>query len=168
MDPAVERVLHHQPDEHADAAVRVADLTDETQLWELMTHYNWDDGFAVPLAVVHHPRCDRGLALRLYWELDDAAQIHHSDEQHALRETYDVEARYQPDDFAALVAYCTTLVQGLRDETFPIGRNSFDTGFFGLEDPELTERQRSRKALATSVAERDYEEGFLRPVTGSG
>jgi len=107
------------------------------------------------------------LALRLYWELDDAAQIHHSDEDHALRENYTVEATYQPRQFETLVAYCTALVDGLRAEAFPIGRNSYDTGFFGLDDPALTDRQRTLRTARTERAQADYEDGFIRPVTGA-
>lgn len=50
----------------ANLPAEIADLSDETALWEIINEYNWDDGFAVPLAVVRHPKCDRALALRLF------------------------------------------------------------------------------------------------------
>lgn len=166
MDPAIEAVLSHEPDGHGSLAGRVAALTDERQLWDLMSAHNWDEGFEIPLAVVTHPRCDRGLALRLYWELDDSARIHHSDEENALRELYSAEAEYDPEGFELLGKYCTALVGGLRAGTFPLGRNSFDTGFFGLDDPALTERQRKIRAVHTRRAQREHEDGFLHPVEG--
>lgn len=147
---------------------RVAELADETRLWELMSAYNWDDGFAVPLAVVRHPRCDRALALRMFWALDDAARLHHSDERNALRDAYATEAAYEPDDFAALVAYCATLVDGIRAGTFPIGANSFDTGYHGLDDPHLTPRQRTLRAAHAKLSRRTYADAFLHPVHGTG
>jgi|GEM_PF-6206626 len=163
---SVERILHHDATDHGRLADWVAELTDETQLWDLMSGYNWGDGFEVPLAVVRHPRCDRGLALRLYWELDDAARVHQSDENAGLRDGYSTTATYEPADFERLVDYCTLLVRGLRDESFPIGRNSFDTGFFRFDEPSLTDRQRRLRVARTKAAQRDAEDGFLRPVTG--
>ena len=165
MDSAVERVLSHEAGEHGSLADRVAELADERRLWELMSAYNWDDGFEVPLAVVTHPRCDRALALRLFWELDDSAQIHHSDETCALQENYTVEARYQPEEFDRMVRYCSALVSGLQEGTFPLGANSFDTGFFGFDAPALTDRRRTLRIARTRSAQQEYEDGFLRPVT---
>ncbi|MET7640727.1 DUF4274 domain-containing protein [Streptomyces sp. NPDC005438] len=164
MHPEVEQVLHHGPGDHPVLAERVAALSDETLLWELMSAYNWDEGFTVPLAVVRHPRCDRALALRMFWELDDTARLHLSDEAGALREAYSVEARHQPEEFAVLVAYCTTLVEGLRHGTFPVARNSFDTGYHALDDPGLSDRQRTLRAARTRRARQEFEDAFLHPV----
>lgn len=164
MDPSIERILSHDAQDHGSLAERVAALPDERQLWALMSAYNWDDGFEVPLAVVTHPRCDRALALRLYWELDDSAQLHHSNENAALREAYSAEAEHHPEEFDRLVRYCSALVRGLREQTFPIGLNTFDTGFFALDDPALTDRQRTLRAARTRRAQREHEDGFLRPV----
>lgn len=161
----VERILRHDCVDHDRLVEWVGELTDETGLWRLMSGYNWNDGFAIPLAVVRHPRCDRGLALRMYWELDDAARIHHGDDRDGLREAYSTMATYEPSEFDRLVEYCTVLVRGLRDESFPVGRNSFDTGFFGFDDPSLTDRRRRLRIARTKAARRDLEDGFLRPVT---
>lgn len=168
MDPDLARVLDHTAGDHGDRARRVGSLADKTRLWALMSAYDWDDGYAVPLAVVRHPRCDRGLALRLFWELDDAARTHVHDEENGLRSCYSVELRHRPDEFARIVAYCTALVDGLRAGTFPVGRNSFDTGFFDADDPSLTDRQKRLRSARTRVAQRDYDDSLLRPVTGTG
>ncbi|WP_166350924.1 DUF4274 domain-containing protein [Phytoactinopolyspora limicola] len=72
MRPNIARILSAPNDPETRALV--ADLPDETALRELMDTCNWDDGYVVPLAVVRHPRCDRGLALQLFWALDDAAR----------------------------------------------------------------------------------------------
>lgn len=101
----------------------VAAAPDELTLWELMSQYNWDDGFAVPLAVIQHPACDRGLALRMFWELDDAGQTHYLDEDSGLREAYVAEAEHETEEFELLLAYSTALVDGLRNGKFQRGRN---------------------------------------------
>jgi hypothetical protein len=166
MDAAAESILSREPHDRSRLAERVAALADETQLRDLMSGDNWDDGYEVPLAVVRHPRCDRALALRMCWALDDTAQIHHPDEDGALHEDDTTERECDPADFERMVPYCATLVNGLRDECFPVGRNSFDTGFFGIDGPSLTERQRKPESVKTKVVQRDHEDGFLRPGEG--
>lgn len=149
-----------------DAVLReIATASDESVLRELLENYNVDDGFAVLLAAVRHPRCDRGLALWLFWEADEAAQHYYADPEE-LAEAYGSLARYEPEDYADLVAYCATLVDGLRSGAFPSGRNAFDTGFFGTDDPGLTDRQRAIRAGRTKAAQRDFEDAFLRPEPG--
>lgn len=164
MRNEIAAIIGHDCTEHEQLPDLVAALPDEIALWELMSEYNWDDGFAVPLAVVSHPRCDRALALRMFWELDDAAQLHHSDEASGIRDAYSSEAKYDPDGFHTLLTYCTTLVKRLREASFPIGQNRFDTGYFNLEDPTLTVRQRAIRAARTKQAQKRFEESFLQPV----
>ncbi|GAB3161369.1 DUF4274 domain-containing protein [Myceligenerans halotolerans] len=138
---------------------------DEVDLWNLMSHYNWDDGFAVPLAVAQHPRCDRALALRLFWELDDTARIHLSDEADALRESFSTEMTHEPEEFERVVTYATTLVDRLRRGDFPDGRNEYDTGFMTVDDPAgQTEGQRKIRAIRTKRAQLEYDDTFLRPA----
>jgi hypothetical protein len=38
------------------------------ELHAAMQAYNWDDGFAVPTAVLEHPACERATALLMYYE----------------------------------------------------------------------------------------------------
>ncbi len=163
MREDVAAIIEHDCAEHARLPNLVADLPDESALWELMSAYNWDDGFAIPLAVVSHPRCDRALALRMFWELDEAAQLHYSDEETSIREMHASDAEHDPDGFRILLAYCTSLVAGLRDQSFPSGRNRFDTGYFNLDDPTLTERQRAIRAAHTKRAQQHFEDAFLQP-----
>ncbi|WP_231910999.1 DUF4274 domain-containing protein [Corynebacterium suranareeae] len=147
----------------ANLPAAIADLSDETALWEIINEYNWDDGFAVPLAVVRHPKCDRALALRLFWDIDDTAQIHYSDEESAIAELYASTEENDPVEFGRIMDYCTTLVEGLRKQTYPRGANRFDTGFFNLDDEALTERQRKICAGKTKFALKNFEEAFLQP-----
>lgn len=142
--------------------------SDEIALWKLMSGHHWDDGYGLPLAVVQHPRCDRALALRLFWELDDAARIHLSDEEHALREHYSTEATYAPEEFERIVAYATTLVGRLRRGDFPDGANEFDTGYTDIAPPDLTDGQRKLRALRTKRARQEHEDVFLRPALSDG
>ena len=137
---------------------------DEIELWRLMNEHNWDDSFALPLAVVCHPSCDRALALRLFWELDDAAQIHLSDEQNALTEHYSTQAKYQPEEFERIRSYADRLVSGLRDEAFPDGRNEFDTGFMSAPHLVLTEQQLKLRNLRTKRAKMEFADQFIRPA----
>ena len=37
------------------------------ELENISQNYNWDDGYAIPVAIVRSPNCDLGTALRLYW-----------------------------------------------------------------------------------------------------
>lgn len=133
-----------------------------------MSEYNWDDGFAVPVAVVQHAQCDRALALRLFWELDDAARIHLSDEENALREHYSAEAAYAPENFQHIVAYATTLTSRLRRGDYPDGANEYDTGYMSVDLPDQTERQRKLRELRTARARREYDDAFLRPALSTG
>ncbi|MGO1851379.1 DUF4274 domain-containing protein [Microbacterium sp.] len=141
---------------------------DEVALWNLMSEHNWDDGFAVPLAVAQHAHCDRALALRLFWELDDAARIHLSDEENALREQYSAEAAYEPKKFEHIVAYATILTTRLRRGDYPDGANEYDTGYMAIDLPDQTERQRKLRELRTARARQKYDDAFLRPALNAG
>jgi len=55
-------------DELADALASIARMTSE-QLHSFVVHYNWDDGFAAPRAVLEQPGCERGTALHIYYAL---------------------------------------------------------------------------------------------------
>lgn len=164
MRDDIAAIIEHDCTEHAQLPSLGAALPDEAALWELMSAYNWDDGFAVPLAVFSHPRCDRALALRLFWELDATARTHYEDEETAIRELYASDAERDPDSFRTLLAYCTTLVDRLRQQSFPTGANRFDTGYFNLDNPTLTERHRTIRAIRTKRAQKQFEDVFLRPV----
>lgn len=137
---------------------------DEVTLWDVMSEHNWDDGFSLPLAVVRHARCDRALALRLFWDLDDAARLHLADEENALRENYSAEAKYEPEEFARIVAYATTLVDRLRRGDYPDGLNQFDTGYMPVDLPGQNAQQRRLRELRTTHARREYDDVFLRPA----
>ncbi|ALC04511.1 hypothetical protein CDES_00115 [Corynebacterium deserti GIMN1.010] len=88
MREDVAAIIGDDCSEHDKLPNLVAALPDESALWELMSQYNWDDGFIIPLAVSSHPRCDRALALRMFWELDDSAQLHYGLEEVADHEMY--------------------------------------------------------------------------------
>lgn len=86
-----------------------------------------------------HPRCDRALALRLFWDLDDSARGFHADEKPGPRLV--VCTLRRADEAERVYDYCRTLVDGLREDQFPFGRNTFDTAYLNL-----TERQRNLRA----------------------
>jgi len=34
---------------------------------KILTRYNWDDGFDLPLEIIHHPNCERATALKAFY-----------------------------------------------------------------------------------------------------
>ena len=50
-----------------DRVHRAVDLLSMVELHLLALHHNWDDGFAIPRAIVRSSHCDRGTALLLFW-----------------------------------------------------------------------------------------------------
>ncbi len=59
--------IAYECDDTAQAVAIVNSIAASETLYELLDHYNWDDGFAVPTAIADHPACDLAIALRLYW-----------------------------------------------------------------------------------------------------
>jgi hypothetical protein len=54
--------------EDQDQAIALVDnLDSSSELYELLDHYNWDDGFGVPIAIANHEKCDLAVAQKLYW-----------------------------------------------------------------------------------------------------
>lgn len=155
--------LHHAHD--IDAAIAHLDAG---ELAEIAQAYNWDDGYAVPAALVRHPRMDRGLALQLFWEIDDTARLHVDSPGESLEDIFSSLVAHEPENFAHLTAYVTTLVRGLQEDRFSPGPNVFDTGFFGTQDPSLTDRQRKIREINTRRARETYAEGLLRPEPAIG
>ncbi|MDR1795194.1 MAG: DUF4274 domain-containing protein [Erysipelotrichaceae bacterium] len=162
MDKTVEKILYSK--DKSTAAKQVAELTSEEQIWELMENYNWDDGYAVPLAAVSHPCFDRALALYLFWEIDEAPQHYYAGGEKGLREIYSYMLKYQPEEYPVLVKFCKTLVDGIRVGTYPISSHSYDTGFFGFDNPDLTESQTKLRMAKTKLKQKEYEDTFLMPV----
>lgn len=61
----VQRIVYEleTPEQRCDA-IRLLDSCEA--LLELTRYYNWDDGIAVPRAIIDHPDCDLGLALHVF------------------------------------------------------------------------------------------------------
>ena len=51
----------------SQALMSVSALDSAVELHELALAYNWDDGFAVPSAILQHKLCERATALHLYY-----------------------------------------------------------------------------------------------------
>ncbi|OEF05829.1 DUF4274 domain-containing protein [Vibrio genomosp. F10] len=45
----------------------VSSLSHEQELVQLLDEYNWGDSNEIPLAVINHPKCCLGIALKVYW-----------------------------------------------------------------------------------------------------
>ena len=54
---------------------KVAEITDQHVLHLLGRSYNWDDGFAVPEAIINNPNCCLGTALELFYLADGARYL---------------------------------------------------------------------------------------------
>lgn len=48
----------------------IAQLNDPDSLYYFIWHYNWNDGLAIPQAVLDHPACDRSIALLIFFRGD--------------------------------------------------------------------------------------------------
>jgi hypothetical protein len=53
-------------EDRTEALAAVTSMESPEELHALMLQYNWDDGFAVPMAVLGHPSCERGTAQLIY------------------------------------------------------------------------------------------------------
>jgi hypothetical protein len=51
-------------------AKAVTQLRSAEELQHYLWHYNWNDGFEVPLLIADHPECDLGVAMTLFWLSD--------------------------------------------------------------------------------------------------
>ncbi|ACA87756.1 DUF4274 domain-containing protein [Shewanella woodyi] len=60
-------MICYELEDHDEAISLVKTLDSSALLYELLDHYNWDDGFGVPIAVANHPCCEVAIAQKLYW-----------------------------------------------------------------------------------------------------
>lgn len=131
---AVVRVLYEIEDE--DEKLEAIAAMEPEQLEAVLAEYNWDDGVLVPTAIAQHPKCDRALALHLFW-LGDALTWY-------TRESDPRSAEWD--------AFCRLITEGLLAERYPIGELSYDPGLGRVQLYQY------RKA--------GIPELFLTPVTG--
>lgn len=54
---------------------KVAEITDERVLYSLGYSYNWDDGFAVPEAIINNPNCHLSTALEIFYLADGVSYL---------------------------------------------------------------------------------------------
>ncbi|WP_118976245.1 DUF4274 domain-containing protein [Taibaiella koreensis] len=156
MNAIIERIIY-QEEALPIRLELVRSLDDPQLLWALMSHYNWDDGFAIPLETVRHAQCDLGLALMLFWEFDEARIFY--DNPESLKREF-----YNETDNDYRTAFCQTLIDGIRNGHYQPGSNKYDTGFYG-EDLDLENASRQRiRAIKTKKARERYEEAFLKPL----
>lgn len=78
-------------DELESAAERiqaVVNITTADELLELARHYNWDDGFEVPQAIVDHPACDRSVALHVFELAEGTSYLARPDDDWSYQEKW--------------------------------------------------------------------------------
>ncbi|MDN3694983.1 DUF4274 domain-containing protein [Chryseobacterium tructae] len=156
MNPLVHQIIYEE--ETLNTRLKLLHkIEDPLLLWELMSHYNWDDGFVIPLEVVKHNQCDLGLAMMLFWEFEEAKMYY--EDPASIVSNYDntEESTYKSQ-------YCKTLINGIRKGLYLSGVNKYDTGFLGEKMPIEDERKQKMRALKTKRALETYESVFLSPV----
>ena len=159
----VDRILTAESLSQASRAELASTIKDETALYRLAEEYNWNDGFEVPLAIVQNQACDLGLALMLFWEIDEPKlYVKDPDSEFLASPDYVPESQQQ-----AKLEFCRILTEGLRESRFAHGANQYDTCFFGEELFEDGSRQAKIREIKTRKALQEYEECFLRPCLRS-
>jgi len=75
----IDKIIYELEDpQERIALVKSIDSADE--LYTLLDHYNWDDGFEIPMVIADHSECDLAIAIKLYW-LSEADYWYESDEE---------------------------------------------------------------------------------------
>lgn len=129
----------------------IRQMKNASSLMKLMQTYNWDDGFEIPLTVITHSSCDLGLALFLFWELDEVRSYYRGEESDNAADEY-------------RLAFCKTLVEGLIKGKYKAGSNKYDTGFYGEHLAPEGSAVHELRALRTRRAKEHYPDPFLYPV----
>lgn len=62
----IQKICYETEDMHARIKL-IEEISSSAKLYELLDHYNWNDGFVIPTAIADHPLCDLAIAQRLYW-----------------------------------------------------------------------------------------------------
>lgn len=128
----------------------IRQMKSAASLMKLIQTYAWEDGFEIPLTVITHASCDLGLALFLFWELDEARSYYRGEEQD------------EADEYR--LAFCKTLVEGLMKGKYKAGSNKYDTGFYGADLAPEGSAVHELRALRTRRAKEHYPDPFLYPV----
>ncbi len=152
----IDQIIYQEENE-AKRLELTRNINDVNLLRQLVESYNWDDGYAIPLEVVKHPRCDLGLALLLFWEFD-TARMYYQDPLSIISE-YDSEGEKKNK-----ISFCEILISGIRNNTYKAGIIKYDTGFFGEGLYPGDERKQRIREIKTKKAREQYEEVFMKPV----
>ncbi len=125
-----------ESDEQAVALVQSIDSSDD--LYELLDHYNWDDGFQIPEAIARHPKCDLAIAQKLFW-------LAASD--HFLEPGFEIN-EYNQDNYSFSKKLSENIIQG----NYQIGHLSHDQCF--------------NKITIHKYKKSQFPEVFYEPVIG--
>ncbi|MCX4030236.1 DUF4274 domain-containing protein [Endozoicomonas sp. SM1973] len=82
----------------------------ETALFEFIENYNWDDGFELPQAIVHHPSCDLALALEMFWLSESFNWLEFDEPEDSERKWYEFSRK---------------LLEKILDGDYKLGGNRF-------------------------------------------
>lgn len=77
MKPDIERQVEELLDIEGQEILinKVAEITDERVLYSLGYSYNWNDGFAVPEAIINNPNCHLSTALAIFYLADGISYL---------------------------------------------------------------------------------------------
>jgi hypothetical protein len=106
----IEDLLHSGDYDHSQLLRELPNFVPD-ELVYLISAYNWDDGFEVPLAIAKHPRCCRAIALALF----------HAGAGDAWLENAEHIDEYSRDwdDF------CRCVSEGIASGRYPVGALSY-------------------------------------------
>jgi len=62
-------------DDIKGAVERVMRITEEKDLFYVISRYNWDNGFELPEAVLNNQACSREIALTLFFDAEGASYL---------------------------------------------------------------------------------------------
>jgi hypothetical protein len=94
-----------------EAVNLVKTISSAGELYELLRHYNWDDGYEIPIAIADHPLCELAIAIRMFW-LAEAMDWLEVNEQNGLIPANNVIEPYQQKDYDFVVMLTNRILTG--------------------------------------------------------
>lgn len=85
------------------------------ELYILLDHYNWDDGFEVPTAVALHENTDLAVAIKLYW-------LASADDWHNSKVKPDIHNQQHHD-------FCKRISHNIISGKYKVGKIAHDENF---------------------------------------
>ena len=98
-----------------ERAMLVNQIDSSMELYSLVEHFNWDDGYEVPKLIAEHSLCELGTAVSMFW-LCDAIHWYKNDNEPTIYEQEDYE-------------FSQYIINKILDNSYYVKDISYDTGF---------------------------------------